>query len=150
MGAQKRQTKMFFTKAFGITLLALVSANTDCSTKCPTTWYKKLGQEGYFCYKRFLVAKKYEAAKEHCQSMDMQFPKISNNAELELYTDISSYKSWIQAEKRIATPGTLKKWRNWAGKILNKQNWYTNEKKPEKRATVGRRVRLHVSRPCVR
>ena len=36
-------------------------------------------------------------------------------------------KTWIQAEKRKANPGTLNKWRNWNGVILNRQDWFDSE-----------------------
>ena len=69
-------------------LTGTIACSNTCS--CKTGWTKKSGENGYFCYKRYLIGKKYDAAKEHCQSMDMQFPKIDSIEELETYTKISS------------------------------------------------------------
>lgn len=42
-------------------------------------------------------------------------------------------KSWVQAEKR----GTIKKWRGWNGKTLNKQNWFDSDTGEEDEPTKG-------------
>ena len=81
---------MFYITVLGLSFLVASAAACSSTCSCATGWSKKSGDDGYFCYKRYTSAKKYEVAKEHCQSMDMEFPKLRNDEELEMYTKISS------------------------------------------------------------
>ncbi|CBY30446.1 unnamed protein product [Oikopleura dioica] len=115
----------------GLTLFAAVQG---CSTTCgcPSGFSPKNGPEGTICYKRYITAKKYENAKAHCQKMDMYLPRINSDAELEFYTSVSSGSTWVQAEKRKGNPGTLLKWRDWKGNILQNQEWYNDPEEKDK------------------
>ena len=70
---------------------------SGCATgtcDCETGFTKQFGDDGFYCSKRYTTAVTYEKAKAVCQGLgeggQTEFPKLRNNAELELYTEISS------------------------------------------------------------
>merc|ERR1711868_24325 len=76
------------------------SSACSSSCSCPSTWYKKNSPDGAICYKRFVTAKKYTKAKEHCESLEAEFPRIRDADDLAWYTKQSGLKNWFQAERR--------------------------------------------------